>query len=67
MHGHLSPFPSSEILYMLGFKNQFKNKKDEGGCNLLHFMQMRCGPQAPAKLLISLQLGLIIEKADPFL
>lgn len=54
MHGHLSPFPFSELLYMLCFKNQFKNKKDEGGCNLPHFMQMRCGPQAPAKLLKSL-------------
>lgn len=54
MHSHLSPFPFSEMLYMLCFKNQFKNKKDEGGCNLPHFMQMRCGPQAPAKLLKSL-------------
>lgn len=51
MHYHFLVSPS-EILCMLSFKNQFKNKKDEGGCNLLHFMQIRYGPQAPAKLLI---------------
>lgn len=51
MHYHLFVSPS-KILCMLGFKNLFKNKKDEGGGNLLHFMQIRYGPQAPAKLLI---------------
>lgn len=56
MHYHLLVSPS-EILCMLSFKNQFKNKKDEGGCNLLHFMQMRYGPRAPAKLLIRPSVG----------
>lgn len=56
MHYHLFVSPS-EILCMLVFKNQFKNKKDEGGCNLLYFMQIRYGPQAPAKLLIWSSFG----------
>lgn len=63
---YLSPSPASEVLYMLCFKNQFKNKKDEGGCNLLPSVKMRYSPQAPAKLLISPQFGPAIEKPGPF-
>lgn len=59
MYALPAPISPSEVLCLPCFKNQFKNKKDEGGCNLLHFMQMRYGLQEPAKLLIWPSLGLI--------
>lgn len=57
----LSP---SEISCVLGFRNQFKNKNDEGGCNLLPFMQIRYGPRAPASCYCGLALGLISVNPD---